>query len=104
VESTLITIWLVLVALAFDGVIDKIGVSDLILRTILKAARTTCRLVLSPVTSAIGTNSLDSDQYIGIVLSGRLFQSPFRRMGLTPETLSLAVGDSAIVSTHSSWP
>lgn len=80
----LVTIWLILVALAFGGVIDRIGILDLILRPVLQAARTTGRLVMSLVTAAIGTKILASDQYIAIVLPGKLFQNAFRRMGLAP--------------------
>ncbi len=98
-ESMLVTIWLILTALAFGGVVDRIGVLDRLLTPILQAARTTGRLILSLVVAGLGTNILASDQYIAIVLPGKLFQSAFRRMGLAPVVLSRAVGDSSTVTS-----
>jgi len=51
------------------------------------------------VVAAIGTNVLASDQYISIVLPGKLFQKAFRKLGLAPVVLSRAVGDSATVTS-----
>ncbi|WP_417686635.1 Na+/H+ antiporter NhaC [Roseibium sp.] len=97
--SMLVTVWLILSALAFGGIIDRIGILDKILGGILEAAHTTGRLVSALVFAAIGTNVLASDQYIAIVLPGKLFQKAFRKMGLAPEILSRALGDSATVTS-----
>ncbi len=98
-SSMLVTIWLILTALAFGGIIDRIGVLDRLIAPILAAAKTTGRLVTSLVVAAISTNLLASDQYIAIVLPGKLFQKAFRKMGLSPVVLSRAVGDSATVTS-----
>lgn len=98
-ESMLVTVWLILTALAFGGIVDRIGVLDRLLGGILKAAHTSGRLVGALVASAIGTNLLASDQYIAIVLPGKIFQKAFRKMGLQPEVLSRALGDSATVTS-----
>lgn len=98
-SSMLVTIWLILTALAFGGVVDKIGVLDRLLDPVLRAAKTTGRLVASLVVAAFGANVLASDQYIAIVLPGKLFQRAFRKQGLSPEVLSRAVGDSATVTS-----
>lgn len=98
-ESMLITIWLILSALSFGGVVDKIGALDRVLAPVLKAADTTGKLIGALVAAALGTNILASDQYIAIVLPGKLFQRAFRKMGLAPVVLSRAVGDSATVTS-----
>ncbi|MFA3919533.1 Na+/H+ antiporter NhaC [Ruegeria hyattellae] len=98
-SSMLVTIWLILTALAFGGVIERIGVLDRLLKPILKAANTTGRLISALVASALATNILASDQYIAIVLPGRVFQKPFQRLKLAPQVLSRAVGDSATVTS-----
>ncbi|MCA0869880.1 Na+/H+ antiporter NhaC [Seohaeicola saemankumensis] len=97
--SMLGTIWLILTALSFGGVIEKIGVLDRLLEPVLRTAKTTGRLVTSLVVSAFGANVLASDQYIAIVLPGKIFQKAFRKHGLRPEVLSRAVGDSATVTS-----
>lgn len=98
-SSMLVTIWLILSALAFGGVIDRIGALDRLLEPILAAAKTVGRLVTAVVVAAVSTNMLASDQYIAIVLPGKLFQKPFREMGLRPVALSRALGDSATVTS-----
>ncbi len=98
-ESMLNTVWLILVALAFGGIVDRIGILDRLLSPILAAAHTTGRLVSALVVSTISTNILASDQYIAIVLPGKLFQKVFKKLRLRPEVLSRALGDSATVTS-----
>lgn len=98
-ESMLVTIWLILAALTFGGIIERVGILERLLGGILNAAKTTGRLVSALVVAAVGTNMLASDQYIAIVLPGKVFQKAFRRMGLAPEVLSRAIGDSSTVTS-----
>ena len=79
--------------------LERIGVLDRLLEPVMRAATSTGRLVSSLVVAAIGTNALAADQYIAIVLPGKLFQNAFARMNLRPEALSRAVGDSATVTS-----
>ena len=97
-ESMLVTIWLILAALAFGGIVDRIGVLNRVLQPVLALAHNTGRLISAVVVTALGTNMLAADQYIAIVLPGKMFQEPFRKMRLAPEVLSRAVGDSATVT------
>ena len=97
--SMLGTIWLILAALAFGGVIEKSGVLDRIISPVIRAAKSTGALIASLVAACLGTNVLASDQYIAIVLPGRMFQKVFRSRGLAPVVLSRAVGDSATVTS-----
>lgn len=98
-ESMLVTVWLILAALSFGGILDRIGALNCILAPVLRGATTTGRLIVALVVAAIGTNVLASDQYISIVLPGKLFQKAFRKLGLAPVVLSRAVGDSATVTS-----
>ncbi|MEO9527730.1 Na+/H+ antiporter NhaC family protein [Roseibium sp.] len=98
-SSMLVTVWLILTALAFGGVVEKIGVLDRLLAPVLAAANTAGRLISALVVAAIGTNALASDQYIAIVLPGRIFQKAFKKLNLAPVVLSRAVGDSATVTS-----
>jgi NhaC family Na+:H+ antiporter len=93
--SMLNTIWLVITALAFGGVVEKAGVLDRLITPIIQAAKSTGTLVASLVGAVVATNVVTADQYIAIVLPGRMFKSAFARRGLAPVMLSRAVGDSA---------
>jgi NhaC family Na+:H+ antiporter len=98
-ESMLGTAWLILVALAFGGIVERAGVLDRLIGPVIAAARSTGALVATLVAAAFGTNVLASDQYIAVVLPGRMFRAAFRERGLAPVTLSRALGDSAVVTS-----
>lgn len=97
--SMLGTIWLILVALAFGGIVEKAGVIDKLFMPVIRAARSTGALISSLVAAALSTNILAADQYIAIVLPGRMFQRAFRDRKLAPLVLSRAIGDSATVTS-----
>jgi Na+:H+ antiporter, NhaC family len=94
-DSMLNTIWLIITALAFGGVVEKAGVLDRLITPIIERAKSDGTLVLSLVSSIIATNIVTADQYIAIVLPGRMFKSAFARRGLAPVVLSRTVGDTA---------
>ncbi len=94
-DSMLNTIWLVVTALAFGGVVEKAGVLDRLITPIIEKARSDGALVASLVSSIFATNIITADQYIAIVLPGRMFKNAFARRGLAPVVLSRTVGDTA---------
>ena len=93
--SMMNTIWLIITALAFGGVVEKAGVLDRIITPIVQAAKSLGALVTAMVTSVLATNVVAADQYIAIVLPGRMFRSAFLKRGLQPVVLSRTVGASA---------
>ena len=94
-DSMLNTIWLVITALAFGGVVEKAGVLDRLIAPVIARANTNGKLVASLTGSIVATNVVTADQYIAIVLPGRMFKTAFERRGLSPVVLSRTVGDSA---------
>ena len=93
--SMLNTIWLIVTALAFGGVVEKAGVLDRLITPIIERARSDGALVASLVSAIIATNVITADQYIAIVLPGRMFKGAFAKRGFAPEVLSRTVGDTA---------
>lgn len=94
-DSMLNTIWLVITALAFGGVVEKSGVLERLISPVIAKATTNGKLVASLTGSIIATNIVAADQYIAIVLPGRMFKTAFERRGLAPVVLSRTVGDVA---------
>jgi Na+:H+ antiporter, NhaC family len=93
------TVWLILVALAFGGIVEKAGILERLLGPLIAAAKSTGALVRTVVGAAVSTNLLASDQYIAIVLPGRMMKPAFEKRGLAPVVLSRALGDSATVTS-----
>jgi NhaC family Na+:H+ antiporter len=97
--SMLATVWLILVALAFGGFIERAGVLERLIGPLIAAARSAAALCATLVGAAFGTNLLASDQYIAVVLPGRMFRPAFEARGLAPVLLSRTLGDSAAVTS-----
>lgn len=97
-ESMLNTVWLIISALSFGGVVEKIGVLERLITPIVNAVKSAGGLVAALVGSVVATNVVTADQYIAIVLPARMFKNGFRDRGLAPVVLSRSVGDSGTVT------
>jgi NhaC family Na+:H+ antiporter len=97
--SMLNTVWLILAAMTFGAVMETTQMLQRIANAILGAVRGTGSLVLATLGTAIGMNVIASDQYIAIVLPGRMFRAEFARRGLAPENLSRTLEDSGTLTS-----
>lgn len=93
------TIWLIITAMIFGGVMESAGLLVTITETIIKIAKSTGALVASVVGTCIFFNITASDQYIAIVVPGRMFARTFRKRGLKPELLSRTLEDAGTVTS-----
>ncbi len=93
------TIWLIICAMVFGGVMDAIGALSKISEAILQLFHTVFGLFLSTVISCVGLNAIASDQYLAIVIPGRMYAKAFRDKGLAPENLSRTLEDSGTVTS-----
>ncbi len=94
-SSVLNTVWLIITALAFGGVVEKAGVLRCLIEPVVAAAKSTGALVASLVASVFATNLAAGDQYMALVLPARLFKSAFSTRGYDPIVLSRTVAASA---------
>lgn len=93
------TIALIIVALAFGGIMEASGMLECIAASILKLARSTGSLITATILSCFGMNALASDQYLAIIIPGRMYRSAFFKRGLHPKNLSRALEDSATLTS-----
>lgn len=98
-ESMMSTVALVLCALTFGGVMECTGSLNALANAILKLAHSTGSLVLATVGSCIGTNIIAPDQYLSIVVPGRMYREAYRARQLHPKLLSRSVEDSGTLSS-----
>jgi NhaC family Na+:H+ antiporter len=98
-KSMLEVIWLILSALLFGGVMEATGMLERLLKTMLKAVKGTASLVAMTVATSFGLNVVSSDQYMAIVLPGRMFKVEFEKRGLAPENLSRTLEDSGTLTS-----
>ncbi len=93
------TIWLIICAMVFGGVMEAIGALSRISETLLSIAKTTFGLFASTVASCLALNVTASDQYLSIVVSGKMFKKAYEDRGLAPENLSRTLEDSGTVTS-----
>jgi NhaC family Na+:H+ antiporter len=98
-SSMLSTVWLIVMAMAFGAVMEKTGMLQRIAAAILGAVRGTGTLVTATLATAIGMNIIASDQYIAIVLPGRMFRAEYRRRSLPPKLLSRSLEDAGTLTS-----
>ena len=93
------TIWLIICAMVFGGVMDAIGALSRISKTLLTLASSTFGLFASTVASCLALNVTASDQYLALVVPGKMFKKAYKDKGLAPENLSRTLEDSGTVTS-----
>ncbi len=93
------TIWLIMSAMIFGGVMESAGLLIRITQAILKFVKSTGSLVASTAVSCIFFNITASDQYISIVVPGRMFAKTYKEKGYKPELLSRTLEDAGTVTS-----
>ena len=98
-SGMLSTIWLILCAMFFGGIMQEIGALQKISDTLLSVANSTFGLFASTTATCIFFNGTASDQYLAIVVPGKMYQKAFQDKGLAPENLSRTLEDSGTVTS-----
>lgn len=93
------TIWLILSAMVFGGIMESAGFLRRITEPIIKYAKSTGSLVTSTVVTCLFFNTTASDQYLAIVVPGRMFRKTYEDKGLAPELLSRTLEDCGTVTS-----
>ena len=98
-QSMLNTMWLVISAMSFGAVLELAGMLKTIISSSLKAAKSTGSLISTVILSCISINIVCADQYISIVLAGKMFKAEFKKRNLDPKNLSRVIEDSGTLTS-----
>ncbi|CAM1351176.1 Na+/H+ antiporter NhaC family protein [Tenacibaculum crassostreae] len=98
-KGMLWTIFLIVCAMVFGGVMDAIGALAKLTKALLSIASSVFGLFASTVVSCLGLNAIASDQYLAIVIPGKMFKKAYEDKGLAPENLSRTLEDSGTVTS-----
>ncbi|MBT8328018.1 MAG: sodium:proton antiporter, partial [Bacteroidia bacterium] len=93
------TIWLIICAMIFGGIMEAIGALGRISQSLLSLAHSVFGLFASTVASCLAINLTASDQYLAIVVPGKMFEKAYAKRGLAPENLSRTLEDSGTVTS-----
>ena len=98
-RGMLSTIWLIICAMVFGGVMEAIGALSRISKALLNLATTSFGLFASTVASCLALNVTASDQYLALVIPGKMFKKAYKDKGLAAENLSRTLEDSGTVTS-----
>jgi NhaC family Na+:H+ antiporter len=98
-SSMLNTVWLILMAMVFGGALEGTGMLQVLASSILRFVKGTGSLVGATLGSCIVLNMTACDQYLAIVVPGRMFKKAYDDFGLHPKNLSRALEDSGTVTS-----
>ena len=93
------TVWLIICAMCFGGVMYGSGMLTAISQLFLRMAHRTVSVVGATVSSGVFFNLVTGDQYISIILTGNLYRNLYDERGLERRLLSRSMEDSATVTS-----
>ncbi|CAN5175574.1 Na+/H+ antiporter NhaC family protein [soil metagenome] len=93
------TIWLIICAMIFGGIMESVGLLHRITESVIKLVHSTGSLIASTVGTCIFFNVTASDQYLAIIVPGRMYANTYKDRNLKPENLSRALEDSGTVTS-----
>jgi NhaC family Na+:H+ antiporter len=99
-ESMMYTVSLVICAMMFGGIMEKTNQLRVVVTVILKKAQSTGSLITATILTAIGSNLILCDQYMSIVMTGKMYAQSYTDNNLHPKNLSRAIEDSATVTAN----
>ena len=98
-SSMLTTVWLILSAMTFGAALEKAGVLERLVQMLVGFARSVGALIATTVATCFGVNTLAADQYIAIVLPGRMFRDAYHERGLHEKNLSRTLEDAGTITS-----
>ncbi|WP_416304846.1 Na+/H+ antiporter NhaC [Neptunicella sp. SCSIO 80796] len=98
-SSMLNTIWLIMCALTFGAVLEKVGLLKRAVSVFLKGAKSAGDMISRTILTCIGTNLITADQYMSIVMPGRMYKDEFAKRGLHQLNLSRSLEDGGTLSS-----
>jgi NhaC family Na+:H+ antiporter len=93
------TVAIIICALSFGGVMERTGMLSVIANSLLKFAKSSGSLVATTILSCIAMNIVSADQYMAVVVNGRMYKKAYEKIGLHPKNLSRALEDSATLTS-----
>ncbi|MFC3095772.1 Na+/H+ antiporter NhaC [Alteromonas sediminis] len=98
-SSMLNTIWLIICAMAFGAVLEGTGLLKRVVNAVLKGAHSAGAMVSRTIFTCIGTNLITADQYMAIVMPGRMYKEEFEMRGLDQLNLSRSLEDGGTLTS-----
>jgi NhaC family Na+:H+ antiporter len=93
------TIWLIVCAMVFGGIMEESGMLKVLAEAVIRKVHRVGSLIATTAATCVFFNITTSDQYLAILVPGRMFADVYKKRGLKPENLSRTLEDSATVTS-----
>ncbi|WP_203363150.1 Na+/H+ antiporter NhaC [Bacillus sp. REN10] len=98
-SAMMYTVSLVMIAMSFGGILEVSGVLETLVKSLLKLAKSTGSLIATTVATCITANVVACDQYLSILIPGRMYVTAYRKRGLHPKNLSRTLEDAGTMTS-----
>jgi Na+:H+ antiporter, NhaC family len=98
-SSMLHTVWLIITAMCFGSAMEKAGVLERLVRGLVAMAKSVGGLIATTLATCFSINALAADQYMSIVITGRMFRDEYRARGLHPKNLTRVLEDAGTITS-----
>ncbi len=98
-SSMLNTVWLILTAMCFGAAMEKAGILDRLVRMLVRTAHSAGALIATTLGTCFGVNVLAADQYMAIVIPGRMFRDAYAARGLHEKNLARTLEDAGTITS-----
>ncbi|SDI80983.1 Na+/H+ antiporter NhaC [Alteribacillus bidgolensis] len=99
IESMLYTVSLILIAMSFGGILETSGILEALVMGLLRFAKKTGSLIATTIATCVGANIIACDQYLSIILPGRMYAKTFRERNLHLKNLSRTLEDAGTMTS-----
>lgn len=99
IVSVFATVSLVIIAMCFGGILEFTGIFQTIVFSIVKLAKTTRSLIITTVVTCITGNIVGCDQYMSIIIPGRMYAEEYRKRGIKGKVLSRTLEDAGTMTS-----
>jgi NhaC family Na+:H+ antiporter len=98
-SSMLNTVWLILSAMCYGAAMESAGILERLVQALVSAAHSVGALIATTIATCLGVNALAADQYIAIVIPGRMFKDAYAARGLHQKNLARTLEDSGTITS-----
>ncbi|WP_245807681.1 Na+/H+ antiporter NhaC [Halobacillus massiliensis] len=98
-ESMMYTVALIMIAMSYGGILEKAGILEAIVIALLSFAKNTGSLIATTVATCIAANIVACDQYLSIILPGRMYSKAYQDRNLHPKNLSRTIEDAGTMTS-----
>ncbi|MGM0852729.1 MAG: Na+/H+ antiporter NhaC [Bacillota bacterium] len=98
-ESMMYTVALIMIAMSLGGILEKAGVLEAMVVALLSFAKNTGSLIATTVATCIAANIIACDQYLSIILPGRMYSKAYKDRNLHPKNLSRTIEDAGTMTS-----